>query len=47
MKCLGTHVNLIPVIATQSDLFTFKQRVCPYLYLTLPYVQPDMSTWCL
>jgi Septin len=33
MKRLGTRVNLIPVIAkadtlTQSDLFTFKQRVC-------------------
>ena len=32
MKRLGTRVNLIPVIAkadtlTQSDLFTFKQRV--------------------
>jgi septin family protein len=44
MKLLGTCVNLIPVIAkadtlTQSDLFTFKQRVRPYLYLTLPYMQ--------
>jgi hypothetical protein len=44
MKLLGTRVNLIPVIAkadtlTQSDLFTFKQRVRPYLYLTLPYMQ--------
>jgi cell division control protein 12 len=32
MKRLGTRVNLIPVIAqadtlTQSDLFTFEQRV--------------------
>jgi cell division control protein 12 len=49
MKRLGTRVNLIPVIAkadtlTQSDLFTFKQRVRPYSYLTLPNVQPDMST---
>jgi cell division control protein 12 len=36
MKRLGTRVNLIPVIAkadtlTQSDLFTFKQRVRPSL----------------
>jgi cell division control protein 12 len=35
MKRLGTRVNLIPVIAkadtlTQSDLFTFKQRVRPF-----------------
>ena len=52
MKRLGTRVNLIPVIAkadtlTQSDLFTFKQRVRPYLYLTLPYMQPNVSTWYL
>ena len=37
MKRLGTRVNLIPVIAkadtlTQSDLVTFKQRVC-YFFL--------------
>jgi cell division control protein 12 len=48
MKRLGTHVNLIPVIAkadtlTQSDLFTFKQHVCPYLYLNLLFFQPDVS----
>jgi septin family protein len=52
MKRLGTRVNLIPVIAkadtlTQSDLFTFKQRVCPVSYLTLPFMQPDISTCCL
>jgi septin family protein len=52
MKRLGTRVNLIPVIAkadtlTQSDLFTFKQRVRPCLYLTLPYMQPNVSTWYL
>jgi len=52
MKRLGTRVNLIPVIAkadtlTQSDLFTFKQRVRPYPHLTLPYMRIDMSTCCL
>jgi septin family protein len=52
MKRLGTRVNLIPVIAkadtlTQSDLFTFKQRVSPDLYLTLPYMQPNVFTWYL
>ena len=52
MKRLGTRVNLIPVIAkadtlTQSDLFTFKQRVSPVSYLTLPYMQPDIPTCCL
>jgi septin family protein len=36
MKCLGTRANLILIIAkadtlTHSDLFTFKQRVRPYL----------------
>ena len=46
MKRLGTRVNLIPVIAkadtlTQSDLFTFKQRVRHYFYFTLqlPFMQ--------
>jgi septin family protein len=52
MKRLGTRVNLIPVIAkadtlTQSDLFTFKQRVRLYLYPTLPYMQPNVFTWYL
>jgi hypothetical protein len=45
MKRPGTRVNLIPVIAkadtlTQSDLFTFKQRVRPYLYLK--YINSDV-----
>ena len=36
MKRLGTRVHVIPVIAkadtlTQNDLFTFKQRVSPFL----------------
>jgi hypothetical protein len=40
MKRLGTRVNLIPVIAkadtlTQSDLVTFKQRVCHFFFITL------------
>jgi septin family protein len=52
MKRLGTRANLIPVIAkadtlTQSDLFTFKQRLRPYLYLTLLFMQPNVSTWYL
>jgi septin family protein len=52
MKRLGTRVNLIPVIAkadtlTQSDLFTFKQRVSFFLYLTLPYMQSKVFTWYL
>jgi septin family protein len=52
MECLGTRANLIPIIAkadtlTQSDLFTFKQRVRPYLYITLPLMQPNVSTWYL
>jgi hypothetical protein len=28
-------------------LFTFKQRVRLYLYLALPYMQPNVFTWFL
>jgi cell division control protein 12 len=51
MKRLGTRVNLIPVIAkadtlTQSDLFTFKQRVRLFSTRLAVNITAHMSTRC-